>query len=129
MPKAYLIDGNSLAYRAFYALPDTMKNSAGITTNAIYGFTTMLIKILDGKADFVAISFDLPEPTFRHKQYKEYKGTREKAPPTLHEQMPYMKEVAQAFGIPIFEVPGFEADDVIGRWRKWRKKPGSTSRS
>lgn len=114
MPKIILIDGNSLAYRAFYALPDTMRTTTGITTNAIYGFTTMLLKILEDKPDFVAISFDRPEPTFRHKEYKEYKATREKAPPTLHEQIPYVKEMAQAFAIPIYEITGFEADDVIG---------------
>lgn len=81
-PKIVLIDGNSLAYRAFYALPDTMRTTTGITTNAIYGFTTMLLKVLGEEPDFVAISFDRPEPTFRHKEYKEYKATREKAPPT-----------------------------------------------
>jgi len=123
-PKIYLIDGNSLAYRAFYALPDTMRSSSGITTNAIYGFTTMLLKILDEKPDAVAISFDLPEPTFRHKEYKEYKATRDKAPPTLHEQIPYVKEIAQAFDVPIFEVPGYEADDVIGTLAKEAEKQG-----
>src|SRR3989339_212583 len=112
--KIILIDGNSLAYRAFYALPDTMKTTSGIVTNAIYGFTTMLIKILEEKPDYVAISFDLPEPTFRHKAYKAYKGTRDKAPPTLYEQLPYVKEIARAFEIPIYEQAGFQADDVIG---------------
>lgn len=112
--KIVLIDGNSLAYRAFYALPDTMRTTTGITTNAIYGFTTMLIKVLDGQPDFVAIAFDRPEPTFRHTEYKEYKATRQKAPPTLHEQMPYVKEVAAAFGIPIYELAGYEGDDIIG---------------
>ena len=114
MQKLVLIDGNSLAYRAFYALPDTMRTTSGITTNAIYGFTTMLLKVLDKDPDFVAISFDRPEPTFRHKEYKEYKATRQKAPPTLYEQIPYVKEVAKAFDIPIYEIAGFEADDVIG---------------
>ncbi|MFH1386809.1 MAG: DNA polymerase I [bacterium] len=114
MPKVILIDGNSLAYRAFYALPDTMRTSSGLTTNAVYGFTTMLIKVLDEKPDFVAIAFDRPEPTFRHKEYKEYKATRQKTPPTLHEQIPYVKEIAAGFDIPIYELPGFEADDVIG---------------
>lgn len=120
----YLIDGNSLAYRAFYALPDTMRASSGITTNAIYGFTTMLLKLLDEKPDSVAISFDLPEPTFRHKAYKEYKATRDKAPPTLHEQLPYVKEIAAAFDIPIYEVSGYEADDVIGTLAKEAEKQG-----
>ena len=96
----------------------------GITTNAVYGFTTMLLKILEEKPDFVAISFDRPEPTFRHKEYKEYKATREKAPPTLHEQIPYVKEVAEAFDIPIYEVAGYEADDVIGTLAKEAEKEG-----
>src|SRR3989339_32950 len=122
--KALLIDGNSLAYRAFYALPDTMKTSTGIVTNAIYGFTSMLLKILEEEPDYVAISFDLKEPTFRHKEYKEYKATREKAPPTLHQQMPYIKEVAEAFDIPIFEMAGYEADDVIGTLAKEAEKEG-----
>ncbi len=119
-----LIDGNSLVYRAFYALPDTMRTTSGITTNAIYGFTTMLLKVLDDKPDFVAISFDRPEPTFRHKEYKAYKATRQKAPPTLYEQIPYVKEVAKAFDIPIYEIAGFEADDVIGTLAKEAEKQG-----
>ncbi len=122
--KIILIDGNSLVYRAFYALPDTMKTTSGITTNAIYGFTTMLLKILDQKPDFMAIAFDLPEPTFRHKEYKEYKATRDKAPPTLYEQMPHIKEVAKAFDIPIYELSGYEADDVIGTLAKEAEKQG-----
>ncbi|MGB9612801.1 MAG: DNA polymerase I [Candidatus Margulisiibacteriota bacterium] len=123
-PKIFLIDGNSLAYRAFYALPDTMRTTTGIATNALYGFTTMLLKILEEKPDFVAISFDRPEPTFRHQEYKEYKATREKAPPTLHDQIPYLKEIAKAFDIPIYEVPGYEADDVIGTLAKKAEKEG-----
>ena len=122
--KLVLIDGNSLAYRAFYALPDTMRSASGLTTNAIYGFTTMLLKVLDEKPDFVAISFDRPEPTFRHKEYKAYKATREKAPPTLYEQLPYVKKVAEAFDIPIYEVAGFEADDVIGTLAKEAEAQG-----
>jgi DNA polymerase-1 len=122
--KIVLIDGNSLAYRAFYALPDTMRTTTGITTNAIYGFTNMLLKVLQENPDFVAISFDRPEPTFRHKEYKEYKATREKAPPTLHEQIPYVKQIAEAFDIPIYEIPGFEADDVIGTLAKEAEKEG-----
>ena len=122
--KTLLIDGNSLAYRAFYALPDTMKTSTGITSNAIYGFTTMLLKILEEKPDYIAIAFDLKEPTFRHKEYKEYKATRDKAPPTLIEQLPYVREAAQAFSIPIFEKAGFEADDVIGTLAKLQSDEG-----
>ncbi|MFC1511556.1 5'-3' exonuclease H3TH domain-containing protein, partial [Candidatus Margulisiibacteriota bacterium] len=114
MHRIILIDGNSLAYRAFYALPDTMKTASGIPTNAIYGFTTMIMKILDKEPDFIAISFDLKAPTFRHKEYPQYKATRQKSPPTLHEQMTYVREVVKALGIPIYELEGYEADDVIG---------------
>ncbi|MCX5751351.1 MAG: DNA polymerase I [Candidatus Saganbacteria bacterium] len=119
-----LIDGNSLAYRAFYALPDTMKTSTGIPTNALYGFTSMLTKILDEKPAYIAIAFDLKAPTFRHKAYKEYKATRQKAPPTLIEQMPWIKEIAGAFDIPIFEIEGYEADDVIGTLAKEAEREG-----
>jgi DNA polymerase-1 len=123
-PRIVLIDGNSLAYRAFYALPDTMRTTSGIFTNAVYGFTTMLLKVLDDEPDFVAISFDRPEPTFRHKAYEAYKATRQKAPPTLSEQIPHVKEVAEAFDIPIYEIAGYEADDVIGTLAKEAEKEG-----
>ncbi|MFH1825969.1 MAG: DNA polymerase I [bacterium] len=119
-----LIDGNSLAYRAFYALPDTMKTASGIPTNAIYGFTTMLMKLLDREPDFAAISFDLKAPTFRHKEYPEYKATRQKSPPTLREQMPYVREISAALDIPIFELEGYEADDVIGTLAKEAEAEG-----
>jgi len=122
--KIVLIDGNSLAYRAFYALPDTMKTASGITTNAVYGFTTMLLKILDKSPDMIAIAFDKAAPTFRHKEYAEYKATRQKAPPTLHEQMPYVRKIAQVFDIPIFEMDGFEADDIIGTLAKQAEQKG-----
>jgi len=123
MPKkAVLIDGNSLAYRAFYALPDTMKTASGITTNAVYGFTTMLLKVLDKKPDFIAIAFDRAAPTFRHKEYKEYKATRQKAPPTLIEQMPLVRKISEGFEIPVFEMDGFEADDLIGTLAKKAEK-------
>ncbi|PIS28164.1 DNA polymerase I [Candidatus Saganbacteria bacterium CG08_land_8_20_14_0_20_45_16] len=122
--KIILIDGNSLAYRAFYALPDTMKTTTGITTNAVYGSTMMLLKVLDEKPDFVAIAFDRREPTFRHKEYKEYKATRQKAPPTLYEQMPYVREVAESLDIPVFELAGYEADDLIGTLTKEAESAG-----
>jgi len=123
-PKAYLIDGNSLAYRAFYALPDTMKTSSGMVINAVYGFTTMLLKLLDEKPDFIAVAFDRKEPTFRHIEYKEYKATRDKAPPTLLDQMPQVREVVEAFDIPVVELAGFEADDLIGTLARKAEKEG-----
>jgi len=112
-PDLYLIDGNSLVYRAFYALPDTMKTLSGITTNAIYGFTNMLLKLLDDEPAYVAVAFDVPKPTFRHKQYSAYKATRQKAPESLREQMKHVKEVLSAFSIKYFEAEGYEADDII----------------
>ena len=112
-PCLYLIDGNSLVYRAFYALPDTMKTASGITTNAIYGFTNILLKIIEESPEYIAVAFDLPAPTFRHKEYPAYKATRQKAPESLGEQMPLIKELLSAFSVRIFEVEGFEADDII----------------
>ena len=101
-----------------------MKTASGTVTNAVYGFTTMLLKILDRKPDFIAIAFDTAAPTFRHKQYAQYKATRQKAPPTLYEQMPIVKKMAQAFDIPIYEMEGFEADDIIGTLAKMAEKQG-----
>lgn len=124
MQKIILIDGHSLAYRAFYALPDTMKTSSGIPTNALYGFTSMLMKIIDENPDFIAICFDLKEPTFRHKEYKEYKAKRQVQPPSLTEQLPYIKEISETLGIPIYTKEGFEADDVIGTLAKEAEKQG-----
>ena len=124
MRKIILIDGHSLPYRAFYALPDNMKTSSGIPTNALYGFTSMLMKIIDENPDFIAICFDLKEPTFRHKEYKEYKAKRQVQPPTLTEQLPYIKEISETLGIPIYTKEGFEADDVIGTLAKEAEKQG-----
>ncbi len=88
MAKLMLIDGNSLTYRAFFALPTDMATAHGQVTNAVYGFTSMLINLLrDHKPDHVAVAFDRPEPTFRHKQVEEYKATREAAPDILRQQM------------------------------------------
>jgi len=123
-PDIILIDGNSLAYRAFYALPDTMKTSKGQVTNAIYGFTTMLLKIVEEKPKLIIIAFDKAAPTFRHKEYKEYKATRQKAPPTLSEQMPYVRRAAEAFDIPVYELEGYEADDIIGTLAKKAEAEG-----
>ena len=124
MKKFILIDGSSLAYRAFYALPDTMKTAAGIPTNAIYGFTTMLMKLLDQHPDYIAIAFDLRGPTFRHKEYPEYKATRAPQPPTLYEQLPYVRDMVKALGIAAIDAEGFEADDVIGTLAENAKKMG-----
>ena len=113
--KLILIDGHALVHRAFHALPQTLASPTGILTNAVYGFTAVLIKaIKDIKPDYIVATFDLAGPTFRHEEFADYKAHREKAPEGLHEQVPRVKEVLTAFGIPIFEKAGFEADDVIG---------------
>lgn len=112
--KAMIIDGYSLAFRAFYALP-LMNNSMGIYTNAVYGFATMLQKALDIiQPDFVLVAFDRAEPTFRHQEFEAYKGTRQKAPPELLGQFSLIHDLLDAMNIPWIEIPGFEADDLLG---------------
>ena len=112
--KIVLIDGHSILNRAFYGVPD-LTNSEGLHTNAVYGFLNIMFKILEEeKADHLAVAFDLKEPTFRHKMYEEYRGTRKPMPQELHEQVPLMKEVLAAMGIPILTKAGFEADDILG---------------
>ncbi|GIP33734.1 DNA polymerase I [Paenibacillus sp. J2TS4] len=114
MSKLILIDGNSIANRAFYALP-LLSNSSGLHTNAVYGFTTMLLKLIEEqKPTHFMVAFDAGKITFRHKDYKEYKGGRAKTPPELSEQFPLLKDLLQAFGISQFELEGYEADDIIG---------------
>lgn len=108
-----MIDGNSICYRAFYAIKD-LKTSKGQPTNAIYGFILMLRKLLaDEKPDYLAVAFDLKGPTFRHKRFKEYKIKRKPMPDDLVAQIPLIKDVLRAFNIAIFEKEGFEADDII----------------
>ncbi len=112
--KIILIDGNSLFYRAFYALPTSLSLKSGQVTNAVYGFTSMLIRLLtDERPDVVAVAFDTREPTWRHKYFKEYKANRDATPDELISQMPLVKEVLTALAIPIFELPGHEADDIL----------------
>ena len=108
------LDGNSLAYRAFFALPEDMATSSGQTTNAVYGFATMLINLVkEHKPDGVVVVFDRPEPTFRHQANPEYKAQREKAPDTLFQQLGLIHEFLDAAGIRWLEQPGFEGDDII----------------
>ncbi|MFG6148299.1 DNA polymerase I [Halobacillus sp. B23F22_1] len=112
--KLVLIDGNSIAYRAFFALP-LLNNDKGVYTNAVYGFTTMLLKILEeDKPDHILVAFDAGKTTFRHKTYKEYKGGRQKTPPELSEQFPVLKELLEAFEIKHYQLDQYEADDIIG---------------
>jgi DNA polymerase-1 len=114
MSTLMLIDGNSLTYRAFFALPTDMATAGGQVTNAVFGFTSMLINLLrDHTPDEVAVAFDRPEPTFRHEAVSDYKANREAAPDILRQQMGLVREVVETLQLPIIEVPGYEADDVI----------------
>src|SRR3989344_8953613 len=114
MKKLILIDANALVHRAFHALPP-LTSPEGMVVNAVYGFTSVLIKaVKDLKPDYMAAAFDLAGPTFRHEEFKEYKAHREKAPDELYNQIPLTKNILTAFGIPIYEKQGFEADDLIG---------------
>lgn len=114
MGKLVLIDGHSILNRAFYGVPE-LTNSEGLHTNAVYGFLNIMFKILEEeKADHLAVAFDLKAPTFRHKMFTAYKGTRKPMPEELHEQVPLMKEVLTAMGVPILTMEGYEADDILG---------------
>ncbi len=114
MAKLALLDGHSLAYRAFYALPADLATPAGQVTNAVYGFTSMLIKLLgDERPDALAVAWDLKGPTFRSERFAEYKAQRESAPDLFRSQLPLMHEVLEAMEIAQVASPGFEADDVI----------------
>ena len=112
--KIMLIDGNSIVNRAFYGVP-LLTNKEGKYTNGVYGFLNILFKLLDEEhPDYLAVAFDLHAPTFRHKTFEGYKGTRKGMPEELREQMPLLKEVLQTMHIPIFEQEGYEADDILG---------------
>lgn len=115
MKKLILIDSNALVHRAFHALPPSLISPKGVVTNAVYGFTSVLLKMLkDLKPDYIAATFDMAGPTFRHEEFAEYKATRVKAPDELYAQIPLVKTLLAAFGIPVFELQGYEADDIIG---------------
>jgi len=112
--KIVLIDGHSILNRAFYGLP-LLSSSEGVHTNAILGFLNIMFRVLDEeKPDYLAVAFDLHGPTFRHKMFKEYKGTRHPMPDELREQVPLMKEILKAMKVPLMSLEGFEADDLIG---------------
>lgn len=122
--KIVLIDGHSILNRAFYGIPD-LTNSEGLHTNAVYGFLNILFKILDEeKAQYLAVAFDLKAPTFRHKRYEQYKGTRKPMPRELSQQVPVMKEVLTAMGIPLLMLEGYEADDLLGTVAKRMEREG-----
>ena len=114
MNKLLLIDGHSIMNRAFYGVPD-FTNSEGIHTNAIYGFLNILFKLFDiEKPDMIAVAFDVHAKTFRHEKYSEYKGTRKPMKEELRQQIPLIKDVLRSMNISVFEMAGYEADDILG---------------
>jgi DNA polymerase I len=122
--KLVLIDGHSILNRTFYGVPN-LTNSEGIHTNAVYGFLNIMFKILEEeKATYLTVAFDRKEPTFRHKMYKEYKGTRKSMPDELREQVPLIKKVLQTMDITIVEKAGYEADDILGTIARFGEKEG-----
>ena len=124
MDKIILLDGNSLSYRAYYAMP-ALKNKKGLYTNSVYGFTLMLEKILeDTKPKYALVAFDKGKETFRHKSYEAYKGTRDKTPNELVEQFGYVRELLDSYGIKYEEHLDYEADDIIGSYAKIAEKAG-----
>ena len=120
------LDGNSLAYRAFYALPEDMANASGQVTNAVYGFTTMLLTLMrDHKPDGVVVVFDRPEPTFRHDAIPEYKAQRDKAPEVLIQQLGMIRELLDVLGVVWWEKAGFEGDDLIATVAEHAERAGN----
>ena len=118
-----LIDGHSLVYRAFFALP-SLTDREGNVVNAAYGFTSMLLLALQEHPDYVLASFDLGGRTFRHEELAQYKATRRPTPPELSPQFPLTRDIVRAFGIPIYEIQGVEADDVIGTLARQAREQG-----
>ena len=111
--KIVLLDGHSILNRAFYGVPD-LSNAEGLHTNAVYGFLNILFKILDEEQpQYLAVAFDFHAPTFRHKMYDPYKGTRKPMPQELREQVPVIQEVLAAMDIEIVTKEGYEADDIL----------------
>jgi DNA polymerase-1 len=124
--KAVLLDGHSLAFRAFFALPDTLVTSSGQITNAVYGFTAMLIKLLaDERPDAVVVCFDKGTPQFRLERYAEYKAGRAETPDAFRQQLPLIREVLASLRIPMVELEGYEADDLLATLTKCFKQKGN----
>ena len=122
--KIVLIDGHSILNRAFYGVPN-LTNSEGLHTNAVYGFLNIMFRILDEEQpQYLAVAFDLHAPTFRHKMYEAYKGTRHAMPEELREQVPVIKEMLKAMQIPTVTQEGYEADDILGTLAARSEKQG-----
>src|SRR4051794_7181761 len=115
MKSLYLVDVSSMFFRAFFAIPPSLKNKEGFPTNALYGFMTMSAKLLrECKPDYLAYCFDRAEPSFRKEMDPNYKAHRSEIPDRLLPQIPYVRELTEALGIRALDKKGFEADDVIG---------------
>ena len=122
--KILLIDGHSIINRAFYGLPD-LTNGEGVHTGAVYGFLNILFRILEEEhPDYLAVAFDLPSPTFRHRMYEAYKGTRHAMPDELRQQVPLLKEMLEAMDIKIMTLEGYEADDILGTMARRSEERG-----
>lgn len=124
-PKLFLIDGYSLLFRAFFAPGSYLSTATGIPTGAVYGFTGSLLSILEQeKPDAIYVAWDAPGPTFRHETFADYKAHRPEAGPDLKEQLPIARRVVEALGVPSVEVPGYEADDLIGALAQQGRREG-----
>jgi len=123
-----VIDGNHLIHRAFYAIQNPLKTSSGEQTNAIYGFASMILNIIEAeKPDYIAMTFDEKAPTFRHDEHEGYKATRAKAPDELYTQIPRIRELVERFHMPMYSQEGFEADDMMGTLSRIAHEKGATS--
>ena len=127
LKKLLLIDGNSIMNRAFYGIMSSkmLQTADGTYTNAVYGFLAILFKLMeDVNPEYLVVAFDVKHPTKRHELYKDYKGTRKGMPDELASQMPIIKNVLQAMNIKVIELPGYEADDILGTLAKSSEKKG-----
>ncbi len=123
--RLYLLDGMALAYRAYFSfISRPLVNSRGENTSAVFGFVNTLMKLLEEKPDHIAVVFDTKEPTFRHLMYEPYKATRERMPEEMAGQMDILKDVVRAFRVPVLELPGYEADDVMGTLARRAERAG-----
>ena len=126
MERLIAIDGNSLLYRAYYALPD-MATRDGVPTGALHGFLTMLLKLAQTEPDYLAVAFDVHEPTFRHRRYAAYKAGRRETPEDLLRQFPLIRELLGEMGVTVCECPGYEADDILGTLARAAEAQGASA--
>ena len=120
----YLIDGSAYIHRAYHAIRG-LSNSKGLPTNAVFGFTRILLKLIEDRApEYAVMFFDSKGPTFRHKIFKAYKANRPPMSEDLSVQIPYIKDITSAFNLPVIEMPGFEADDLIGTFARMAEEAG-----